>query len=395
MNQHFDVAVVGAGPAGSSAARIIAESGIRCMVLDRRSRIGVPVQCGELIPTVREISDLFPHSKTMLQVADVPKDIVVNSTRKIRLVSPRGHSFEFPFEANIIDRDRFDQHLADKAEDAGAEFQLNSVVEDRSKKNILKVRGKENVTCAIVIGADGPKSVIAQSIGNSYSVPNRDLSTSLQYQMNGISVDPSIVEMHFGEQIAPGGYAWIIPKGDGVANVGIGMRRNHANPNTHLREYLDYFVRKNPFVTPRLKGACIQRIVGAIIPMGGPVARTWTNNVLLTGDSAGHVMASNGGGIPTALCGGKIAGQVVVDYFKKESPLSVYEKRWMNEFGSELDTALRILRVADTVMPSDTVTDICMRLAGVRFLEPLIRCRLPSLIDLASKTIVKLMTLFL
>ena len=129
--------------------------------------------------------------------------------------------------------------------------------------------------------------------------------------------------------------------------------------------------------------------------MGGPRRKTWTNNILLIGDAAGHVMASNGGGIPTALCGGTIAGDVASRHLRDGSPLSEYEYIWKNEYGKELETALRVLRVADTVMPSDTITDISMKLAGVRFLEPLIRCRLPTPVDIASKTLVKVLGHFI
>ena len=86
---------------------------------------------------------------------------------------------------------------------------------------------------------------------------------------------------------------------------------------------------------------------------------------------------------------------MISGHLKEDLPLSVYEEQWRTEFGKELDTALRVLRVADIVMPSDAVTDICMRLAGGRYLEPLIRCRLPLPVELASKTLVKILNYFI
>lgn len=211
--------------------------------------------------------------------------------------------------------------------------------------------------------------------------------------MGGADVDSSVVEMYFGGKVAPGGYAWVIPKGEDIVNVGFGMRRSIAKDDAPLRTYLDRFVFKT--LASSLKGAKILSRVGAIIPVGGPLEKTWSKNVLLIGDAAGHVMASNGGGIPTALCGGMIAGDVILGHLKEETPLSEYEEQWRAEFGLELQTALRVLRVADTVMPSDAITDICMRLAGVRFLEPMIRCRLPLPVNLASKTMVKILNQFI
>ena len=392
MAKAYDVAVVGAGPAGATAARIIATQGHRTIVIERRTRIGIPVQCGELIPTPSEVRNLFPRSKKMPAAVHVPQKFITNKTHFIRLISPNGSAYEFPFEANIVDRSRFDSHLADLADKAGAEILLCSTVTKRNSDNELTIKSKhENVTIGprLVVGADGANSTIARSLSSQFMHLKKDLSPSLQYVMSNADVDSSVIEMYFGGAIAPGGYTWVIPKGAGLVNVGFGMRRNLAHDNTPLRAYLERFVSK--ILAPSLKNAVIERRIGAIIPVGGPLKKTWSNGVLLIGDAAGHVMASNGGGIPAALCGGAIAGDVISNHLKNEFPLSKYEEQWRAEFGRELETAVRVLRIADTVMTSDTITDVCMSLAGVRFLEPLIRCRLPLPVDLASKTIVKFM----
>ncbi len=396
MTQPYDVAIVGAGPAGSTVAKVVAGQGFKTVVLDRRSTVGIPVQCGELVPTPSEARRLFPHSKRMPQSVYVPPEFVTNKTQSIRLISPNGSAYEFSFEANIIDRGKFDQHLAQKAKDAGAEISLNSVVKSRSQNNELAIRtdgSDRNSTAQLVVGADGANSIVAKSLGDQFVHSDVDLSPSLQYVMSGGDVDQSVIEMYFGGKIAPGGYSWVIPKGDGLVNVGFGMRRSIAQDDTPLRAYLDRFAFKT--LSSSLKRAKIVRRVGAIIPVGGPLKKTWSKSVLLIGDAAGHVMASNGGGIPTALCGGEIAGDTIISHLNGDIPLSDYEEQWRAEFGKELDTALRVLRVADSVMPSDAITNICMRLAGVRFLEPLIRCRLPLPVDLASKTMVRILNQFI
>ena len=392
----YDVAVIGAGPAGTSAAEVTARNDLHTLVLDRRRKVGAPVQCGELIPTPSEARRLFPNSTRMSKAVNVPAEFITNQTQVIRLISPNGKSFEFPFEANIVDRSRYDQYLADSAENVGAEIQLDSTVINRSITNELKVKTKNSVqtiNSRLVIGADGSKSVVARSLGPRFIQPESDLSPALQYVMSDVDIDPTIVEMYFGSSIAPGGYAWVIPKGEGIANIGFGMRRSIGGDMTPLKRYIERFAFNT--LAQKTKNAKILQRVGAIIPVGGPLKTTWSNNVILVGDAAGHVMASNGGGIPTALCGGQIAGETVVNHLTKNASLSLYERKWRTEYGLELETALQVLRVADTVMPSDTLTDICMNLAGVRFLEPLIRCRLPLPISLASKTLVKALNWFL
>ena len=388
----YDVSVVGAGPAGASAAKETASSGLETIIIDRRNKAGLPVQCGELIPTPAEAQRLFPRSKRMPKVVSVPRQYITNRTRAIRLISPNGSFYEFPFEANIVDRSRYDQYLVDSAKDVGAEILLSSTVIDRSSTNGLTIRSKnsrQTVNAKVVIGADGSKSTIARTLGPQFIQPESDLSPALQYVMSDIDIDTDVVEMHFSNSIAPGGYAWVIPKGDNIANIGFGMRRSIGDDTTPLRKYIERFVFKT--LSQKVKRAKILRRVGAIIPIGGPLGTTWSDNVLLVGDAAGHVMASNGGGVPTALCGGQIAGEAVVKSLTDKASLVIYEQKWKAEFGLELETALQVLRIADTVMPSDSLTDICMSLAGVRFLEPLIRCQLPLPISLASKTVVKLL----
>ncbi len=394
VENSYDVIVVGAGPAGCTAARVTAAAGYKTLVVDRRKEIGVPIHCGEFLPAPREMRDLLRNSPRAARLVDIPSNLITNRTNRLMLVSPLSNEFYFKLDARVIDRTKFDMHLATKAENAGAEIVLKSAAIERSKSNRLVMRqdGQSvEMTARVVIGADGPSSIISKSLGNHYHNPGRDLCPSLNYVLTEIDCDPQTTEMYFGNTIAPGGYAWIIPKSDDTANVGFGMRRPFGAPEVPLKEYLRRFIKGHPLVFPRTGNSTIVTRVGAIIPVGGPVDRTYSENAVLVGDAAGHVMASNGGGIPTAVAGGEIAGESVVNHLADGVSLSSYEEMWRNEIGKELYTALRILRIADQVMPSDRITDQCMRLAGSRYLKHLIRCRLPVPVDFASKTLVRVL----
>ena len=391
----YDLVVVGAGPAGSVAASTAAAKGLGTLVVERRKKVGIPVQCGEFLPTPKECMDLLPHSPRIAKLCAVPKGLIMNTCSVLRLISPLGGVFEFPMRANVLDRARFDLGLAEEAVRQGADMLLSTIVKHRSAENELLVsdgRTERTLRARVVIGADGPRSVVAQSMGCVYRTETRDMAVSTQYRMTGVDSDEYATEMYFGRKVAPGGYAWIIPKGEGVANVGLGLRRVYAAEGMSARDYLERFIGHHPIASMKLKNARVVDRISALIPVGGPKQRTWCSNAILAGDSAGHVMASNGGGIPTALGAGEMAGISAVDFVKQGVTLSRYERRWKNEMGRELSSAKAVLEVADQLMFSDTLTDTCMRLAGENRLSELIRCRLPLVVDLASKTFVKIMS---
>ncbi|NHJ15062.1 MAG: geranylgeranyl reductase family protein, partial [Candidatus Thorarchaeota archaeon] len=308
--------------------------------------------------------------------------------------SPRGNSFEFAFGTNILDRMLFDQWLANRAEQAGAELHIRTRLIARPEKTLLQVtgpQGSEILKAKVVVGADGPCSLIARTIGSKYANPSRDMSAAVQYVMDGTTADSSVVEMYFGNRIAPGGYLWAIPRGGGQANVGLGLREGSRDLRFSPRDYLNNAIHRHPRLSSEVKNARIVSRVSAFIPVGGPLERTADSNTVLIGDAAGHVMASNGGGIPTALIGGEIAAKSIKNHLELGVPLSAYEASWKKEMGKELNSALSILRIADRVMRSDSLTDQCMRLAGSKYLESMIRCKLPMPVDFASKTLVRIL----
>ena len=114
------MAIVGAGPAGSLAARAAAESGARAVVLDHRPELGHPVQCGEFVPSPRELVDLFPVPELIRSAFEIPENTVLRETRTMACVSPYGHRFRFPLAGCTGSRRAFDMALAARAEGAGA-----------------------------------------------------------------------------------------------------------------------------------------------------------------------------------------------------------------------------------------------------------------------------------
>ncbi|MFP4196806.1 MAG: geranylgeranyl reductase family protein [Methanomassiliicoccales archaeon] len=353
--REVDVLVVGAGPAGSTAAEHAARRGAEVLLIDRREEIGVPVRCGEFLPQEEELRSIFPRASTS-GLFDLPDRLIRRRIESIRIFSPRMRRWDLPFMGITTDRDGFDQYLAGKAEGAGAELLTGCAFLSREGREVSTSFGK--VRASVVIGADGPVSRVARSVG----MPRiRDLFPAVTSQVEG-DFEP-VCEMYFGN-IAPGGYAWIIPK-DGKANVGVGLSPRFAmgSVRDHFREFAEW------------KDLRPGRVVGKMVPMGGPVKRSVKENVILVGDSAGHVMAVNGGGIPIAMICGRLAGEVAGDHVREGRPLMGYESLWKGQVEGPLRTAMRSKAWSNLCWGGQFRLELAMRFLGRRRMEKLIRCR--------------------
>ncbi|MGV8174779.1 MAG: NAD(P)-binding protein, partial [Methanothrix sp.] len=112
MNQETLAAVVGAGPAGSSAAEALAGAGVSVLLIEKKSEIGSPVQCGGFLPEISELEKLLPSARLPETLANMPERIVLHRTRLQRIYSPGGGFKQFAVAGRVLDRRAFDRHLA-------------------------------------------------------------------------------------------------------------------------------------------------------------------------------------------------------------------------------------------------------------------------------------------
>jgi len=351
-----DVVVVGAGPAGSTAAEYAALGGAEVLVLEKRPVIGVPVRCGEFMPQTDEIKDIFPDARLLDQLFDLPSSLKSLETERLRIFSPRLRRSEIPFHGYTTFRDQFDQHLAAKAMKAGARF--------LTAERCVKVDGNKvftpdlEIEAKTVVGADGPLSLVAKTLNFERSW---DLCPALATEARG-DFEP-VPEMYFGN-ISPGGYAWVIPKKQG-ANVGLGVSRRYSKG-----DLLSYW---RPFVAYRKLE--VGKLSGKMVPMSGPIPKTVQGDCLVVGDAAGQVMAVNGGGIPIAMICGRIAGQVAARHALNGMDLQEYERGWRKQVGKPLQTAVRTKRLAMMAFGSQWRLEWAMRFMGDKGMGKAIRCQ--------------------
>jgi len=354
-----DILVVGSGPAGSVTARYAAMKGAQVTFIERRLEVGVPVRCGEMIPSNEEIKGMFPNLEDAESLFDIPKELHLRDIKGIKLIDPKDKCTLLDFTGYTINRDKFDQYLADEAQKEGADL-----IKSCQFKEIKD--GKAVTTCGdieykVIIGADGPGSRVAQSLG---LMRNHMPYPAVTAQAKG-DFEP-YVQMFFGG-IAPGAYSWVIPK-IGQANIGVGFSPKFSNGT--LSHYFDKFVKMHEF------DVISDKLEGKYVPSEGAIPKTVAGNGMVVGDAAGHVISVNGGGIPLALIAGRFCGQVAGDNIKEGRSLIDYETLWKEVLYKPLKIAANNKRLADTfAFGSDKRTEICMSILGMRRMGKLIRCK--------------------
>jgi len=201
--------------------------------------------------------------------------------------------------------------------------------------------GKEfEVKAKIVVGADGPESRMGRFLGLKTTLKPKNMESCAQFEMVNVKMeDQDSIEFYFGS-VAPGGYAWIFPKGDDIANVGLGILTTETDKSAY--QHLLEFVKNNPSTQ---NAQPVELNVGGDT-VGGMLKELVTDNFMLVGDAASQVNPLTGGGIITAMEAGVYAGEVAAaavkdgDYSAKK--LSKYQERCEENIGIKFKRDLKV-----------------------------------------------------
>ncbi|MCJ7443563.1 MAG: NAD(P)/FAD-dependent oxidoreductase [Methanotrichaceae archaeon] len=337
--EKFDVAVVGAGPAGSMAARYAAKEGATVILLEEHPRVGWPVECAGLI------------GWRALEEAELPSNkFILRSLRGAIVYSPNGQRVSFKAKSSrawVIDRRLFDRALLLEAVRAGAELRLASPVRAIQRNhddysNVLRVGEREKIRARVVISAEGVRARLARKAGlGTAKLVLSGAQIEVPFQLE----DPENVEIYLGAAV--GLFGWVIPVEKDSARIGLCTTEKGCDS---LKAFLN-----NDIIRRRLLGSPVGFFVGGL-PLGPPKS-TIADGLMVVGDAAGQVKATSGGGIYPGLICAKIAGRIAAAASMEgdcsAERLQEYDKRWRALVGRELEIGMRLNQLLTKMSNAD------------------------------------------
>lgn len=353
-----DVVVVGLGPGGLVACRDLARQGFLVLGIDRKQELGAPKRCAEgvsdegLAHCGVEPDPAWAYGRIEGAALYAP------SGTRVVLEGPDTRGW-------VVERKVFEKHLARDAILAGARLmpktQAVALLKDPSGA-VQGVRasfmGREfQIRARLTVGADGIDSFIGKWAGLRTLNRVRDYHSGFQYEMAGLENVPewNWLHLYFGKDVAPKGYAWIFPKGDNVANVGIGILAKESNWGDRAQDYLDRWIESHPEI---FANASVMEINGSGIPVSSRVPEPIADGVMLVGDAAQLVNPIHGGGIIIAMRAAMIAARVAGEALRrgdvsKEALRPYVEEYWTKDEGAVTEKLLRLRYFSEHLSDKD------------------------------------------
>lgn len=287
MPETWDVVVIGAGPAGSRAARAAASGGASVLLVERKRRAGALPHCAEFVPRALDLE------------MDLPARSKVQPVEGMESLLGRESQYT-PSPGWILDRQVFDHGLALEAAQAGAVLEAATSFLGHENDLLIIQRGKQRreIQAGCVVAADGAASATARGFG----LARQDLLAGVQVEVPlAAKLERTLIYL---DPAYEGGYAWLFPKG-AAANLGVGCLGS-ATPR-RLLEALRLRLVAEGIIKPG-----VLALGGGAIPVGGPREEAVVGNLILTGDAAGLTHPITGAGIPQAITSGWLAGEAAL-----------------------------------------------------------------------------------
>ncbi len=334
----YQAVVIGAGPAGSRAAYALASNGIETLIIERKPKPGTPIRCGEGIGEKGLLASGLKLNPNWIKA----------TVNKASFFAPSGKCIKVDniSKGYILDRTVFDYDIFMKAISASATAELGTTVLKVSRNNKIwdikakTLEGKEKLYKAkLLIIADGVDAKIGRQIGLYKTIDYNDLEICTLGIVENVEMENDRCHFYTGNKHFPGGYAWAFPKGNGQANVGLGVLAGKKG-NKLANSLFESFV-KEKFPNAKI----VEKHLGSV-PVGLYAQNLTADGVMVAGDAARQVNCLNGGGIGYALCAGLYAGLAGATALKKndvrKETLKEYKIKWEKHLGKQQKRSYRV-----------------------------------------------------
>lgn len=364
----YDLAVVGGGPAGSSAAFSAAKAGIKVALIEKEESIAETVRTSG-VTWIQNINEF-----------GIPEDCY-NPIKNFSFCSPNNKvsiSDTIP-RAAVLDVRKTYRWLANQAEEQGADIFVKTTITDAIKNSdgdIIGVsgtnqNGKVVFNAKVVIDASGFPSTVSKSMG--YVTQWERFGAGAEYEVKVENVEEDRWWLMVGQQYSPAGYAWIFPLGNNIVRIGVGVGKPDSvvDPTQRLKEIME----KKMGPIKNLGEMTPIEFHYGLIPNDGLSRKTVFNNLILVGDTAGQANPLVLEGIRYAIKFGRVAGDTAANAIKSgntsEKELQPYEDNWKKEIESKINSAGKVQDrwIGLTDEEWDKELDIISELKSEEFLD--------------------------
>jgi digeranylgeranylglycerophospholipid reductase len=336
---HYDIVIVGAGPAGSSAAFSSASKGIKVALLEKEDSVAETVRTSG-VTWIQNITEY-----------NIPEDCY-NPIKNYSFCSPNNEVTisDTIAQAAVLDVRKTYRWLAKQAENKGADIFVKTNVKDVIKNergDIVGIvantpEGTVSFYGKIIIDASGFGSIVSKSMG--FVTQWEKFGAGAEYEVKAENVDPQTWWLMVGQKYSPAGYAWIFPISNEIVRIGVGVGKpdSSVDPTERLKQLMDS--KEGPI--GRLGKITPIEFHYGLIPNDGLSRKTVYNNLILVGDSAGQANPLVLEGIRYAIKFGRVAGDVAASALHsgntEESALMPYEDNWRKEIESKIKSAGKV-----------------------------------------------------
>lgn len=338
--QEFDVIICGAGPAGSTCALALFDSGLNIAILDKasfpREKICGDAYGGYAYKILNTISPAFGQ-----KILALDKGVIA---RRAQLISPKGHRLTIylkGFYSNLprIVLDNFLlQMVKEETHTTILENTSAQKVEIHHDHVVVTTNEGKEIKAKVVVGCDGAHSVVQTALTHTRELVTETCPGLRAYYKHVKDVSPDCIEIHLIKEI-PKGYFWIFPSTDGLANVGIGADKETLTKHKiNMRKaFHDLMLNAPQFKARFAEAELVGEIKGWTIPIGYfdgklPISGS---RVLLCGDAAALVDPATGEGIGPAMSSGRYAGKHIKECFAKNNFSASFMKSYDKQINAK------------------------------------------------------------